>query len=106
MSPRIAGIGLQISDLQMFNAEITHLRLLVCGGPYIRQSTRYLNRTLMLSDLRAQTIIVMLNSATIRSLASLSISERGGCIVLGVLRIVSTPIELYRKSIIFRAKDR
>jgi hypothetical protein len=41
--------------------------------------------------------------STIRSLAGLSNSERGGCIVLGVLRIVSTPIQLYRKSSIFCA---
>jgi hypothetical protein len=41
--------------------------------------------------------------STIRSLAGLSNSERGGCIVLGVFRIVSTPIKLYRKSSIFRA---
>jgi hypothetical protein len=41
--------------------------------------------------------------STIRCLAGLSNSDRGGCIVLGVARIVSAPIELYRKFSIFRA---
>src|SRR3984893_6535677 len=65
MSPRIAGIVLQISDLQMLDAKITHVRLLAVRPIYM---SKYRILQIYFDDFwpAAQTIIVMINSAADR----------------------------------------
>ena len=65
MPPGIAGIGLQLGDGQMFDAEITHTRLLALRPMYM-QKYRILQTYFDGFWPAAQTIVVMINSAADR----------------------------------------